>query len=166
LQAKATPSSSSFGVRHACAVEREVFTAILAAVNHERDLMDSPLTLREVLAHHPDGKQILTVSTMVERDRLLAQNAIHLVKSCGNAMTADVVGILSQGLSKTTAARTFGLSRTTIYKSDKTTSEAKLNPGARGPFLTMNKTPSQPNRISSEERVRTCLCDWWFVKIN
>jgi hypothetical protein len=136
----------------------EVFDAVLAAVNYERGLSTAPLTLREVLAHHPDGKVILGE----QYDKQVRQNAIALVKRSGKAMTADVVGTLCHGLPSSLSTNWFGVSESTIRRSVEKMTELKLQPvpATKSPFQSLNRTPppkvgrrTAVSRITEEEMV-------------
>lgn len=139
------------GIAHRVA---QLFVVTLAAVNYNRGLSESPLTLREILIHHPEGQQILHEHEDDEHSTQLKQNAIDLVKMSGKAMTADVLGTLCRGIPVPVSMSWFEVSESTIRRSVKTMGKSTFDPNAKGVFQTMDRTQHhKPSRITEEETV-------------
>jgi hypothetical protein len=119
------------------------------------------LTLREILHHHPEGKEILREVRVSQFDKQISKNVDIMNKKAGSAMTMEVMGFLCQGISTKEATRVFGWSKTLINDAKLQAARAEFDSSLRGPFQTLQQRPGgTKKKVADLQKVRMCTVGW------
>jgi hypothetical protein len=131
--------------------------ALIAEANDVHGLRSSPLTLRDLLLHTTEGRELLEEAVSATEDRIVAEAAKVIVKSAGRAAKAAVVGMLaapnSQGqLSLQKVVEFSGSSRSHI--SNSRAKQTTVGPKAFSTYTDQNMVRKvKRNGISEVEKV-------------
>jgi hypothetical protein len=111
-----------------------IFDELLDTINVGRGLAntDEKMTLRDVLGHSEEGKQIIQEGQTASVGRVLAENAVRLAGMRGKAFTSTVVGVLSAGLRAKQASALFNISETRVRSCVQEQREAKFDDAKKG----------------------------------
>jgi hypothetical protein len=127
------PTSPGYAMKVA-----DLLACVIEVVNSCNKLALSPLTLHDILIHHPDGASLLASAQASQMSEVLAQGSIDLVVAAGGAFASDVIGIVgspnAKGVIKPSQIKALtGYSKTHVYRSIKNATDRATPPKVAGP---------------------------------
>ena len=119
---------------------------ILDELNDRHNLRQHPLTLRSVLLHLSEGRELLSAAQTARRHAIIAEAGTLLARTAGRANQADVLGVLAGKhgagqLAPAEIAALTGKSAAYVRRC-----RAAHSAGRLGSFFTLQRTPNPRER--------------------